>query len=500
MPHARETQTCRSLDQKTQTCLSSDAETQTCLSLPEHSLPDRNSPEHRLIGECPIDELKPSPENDRLYRPVDVDDPEIIALAESIAEHGVREPLVATLDGWILSGHRRHAAARLAGLKTVPCRIEPIRRSDDIDQFVKLLREYNRQRDKTADEKLREELVSANPDEAYEALLAHRRQQAQVAAPSLAIVGYKKRCEITGAKKPMLDAILHVLEQRREFWPLSDRQIHYALLNDPPLRHARKPDSTYVNDKRSYQSLTELLTRARLSGFVPMEAIADETRPVVTWDVHRDSRGFIRRELDGFLKGYFRNLMQSQPNHIEILGEKNTLLSILRPVAMRYCIPLTVGRGYSSLPPRHALAERYRRSGCEKLVLLIVSDFDPDGEEIAHSFARSMRDDFFVENIHAIKVALTAEQVERYRLPPNMTAKEQSSNYKKFVARHGRQVFEVEALQPAQLQDELRRAIDAVIDVPAFNAELDREKQDAAYLSGVRTTVHKTLHGLGGSG
>lgn len=196
------------------------------------------------MGECRIDELRPSPENDRLYRPVDRDDPEIIALAESILEHGVREPLVATLDGWIVSGHRRHAAARLAGLKTVPCRVEPIRRGDDSDQFVRLLREYNRQRDKTADEKLREELVSANPDEAYEALLAHRRQQAQVAAPSLQIIGYKKRCEITDAKKPMLDAILHVLDERREFWPLSDRQIHYALLNEPPLRHARKAAAT----------------------------------------------------------------------------------------------------------------------------------------------------------------------------------------------------------------------------------------------------------------
>lgn len=37
-------------------------------------------------------------------------------------------------------------------------------------------------------------------------------------------------------------------------------------------------------------------------------------------------------------------------------------------------------------------------------------------------------------------------------------------------------------------------------DVPAFNAELDREKQDAAYLSGVRTSVYKTLQGLTESG
>lgn len=317
-----------------------------------------------------------------------------------------------------------------------------------------------------------------------------------MAVPALSIVGEKRRSEITDAKQPMLDAILEVLHQRRRFWPLSDRQIHYALLNDPPLKHARKPASTYANDRRSYQSLTELLTRARLAGDIEMEAIADETRPVVNWQVHQDSRGFIRGQFDGFLKGYWRNLMQSQPNHVEILGEKNTLLSILKPVAGEFCIPLTVGRGYSSLPPRHAMAERYHRSGREKLVLLIVSDFDPDGEEIAHSFARSMRDDFAVEAIHAVKVGLTAEQVRRYALPPNMVAKENSPNYAKFVGKHGRNVFEVEALPPAQLQVELRDAIDSVIDRPAFNAELDREKQDAAYLAGIRATMHKTLQAL----
>jgi ParB-like chromosome segregation protein Spo0J len=448
------------------------------------------------ISERRLDELRPSPENDTLYRPVDPTDPEIVALAESIRQHGLREPIVVTEDNWLVSGHRRHCAATLAGLTRVPCRVEPLRRADDCDAFVRLLREYNRQRDKTADEKLREELVTSNPVEAYQSLVDYRREQARVATPALRIVGETRRCAITDAKQPMLDAILTILKERRPYWPLSDRQIHYALLNDPPLKHARKPASVYANDRQSYKSLTELLTRARLAGDIEMEAIADETRPVVNWQVHQDSRGFIRGQFDRFLKGYWRNLMQSQPNHVEILGEKNTLLSILKPVAGEYCIPLTVGRGYSSLPPRHGMAERYHHSGREKLVLLIVSDFDPDGEEIAHSFARSMRDDFGVDEVYAVKVALTAEQVRRYALPPNMVAKESSPNYAKFVAKHGQNVFEVEALPPAQLQAELRQAIDSVIDRAAFNAELDREKHDAAYLAGVRATVHKTLQGM----
>ena len=62
-------------------------------------------------------------ENDRLYRFVDPSDTEIIALVESMQAQGVLEPLVLTEDGYIVSGHRRCAAAKLAKLKTVPCRL-----------------------------------------------------------------------------------------------------------------------------------------------------------------------------------------------------------------------------------------------------------------------------------------------------------------------------------------------------------------------------------------
>ena len=63
-------------------------------------------------------------------------------------------------------------------------------------------------------------------------------------------------------------------------------------------------------------------------------------------------------------KGY-GGPMASQPLHIELIGEKNTLSGTILPVAMEYCIPLTLGRGYCSLPPRHGLTQRFRKSGKE---------------------------------------------------------------------------------------------------------------------------------------
>ena len=449
------------------------------------------------VHEVPIDQIRPSPENDRLYRPVDEDDGDIRALAESIAQYGVREPLVVSADGWILSGHRRHAAAKLAGLTHVPCRREAIRRLDDLDGFVHLLREYNRQRVKSFDELVREEVVSLNPDDTYAELLKHRQEKSDMSDfCGLAAVeaGVRRaRKQISDAKRPFLDAALRVIEDRRDFWPLSDRQVHYGLLNDPPLRHAAKPGSRYRNDRASYQDLTNLLTRARLAGRVPWDAIADETRPITRWLTDRNVHEFFRRELPSLLTGYWRDYQQSQPNHIEILGEKLTVASILRPVAEEYAIPLTIGRGYCSLQPRREIAERFRKSGRQRLILLLVTDFDPDGENIAQSFVRSLRDDFALLGVDAVKVALTAEQVRELELPPVMKAKAGSSQFKKFTGQHGHDVFELEALPPEELQRLLRQAIEQVMDRRAFEREKGQERLESRQIQATREQVLAAL-------
>lgn len=452
--------------------------------------------EHVRVFSRSLSEIRPSSENDNLYRPVTSDDPEVQSLAESIRKHGLMEPIVVTEDGYILSGHRRYVAAGLAGLTEVPCRTYPISRRKRKDEFLRLLREFNRQRSKTNAERLREEIVSIDAGEAYGDLIDYRMEKSELKLQTMEIEGEVRRHQISPAKRPFLEAIKRVIDDRREFWPLSDRQIHYALLNDPPLMHAGKPNSTYRNDKRSYRQLVELATRARLDFEIPMQAIADETRPVCQWETHPETGPFVADQVKHLMRGYCRDLLQSQPNQIEILGEKNTVASILKPVASKYGIPFTTGRGYCSLPPRAAMAERFKKSGREKLVLLIISDFDPDGEEIAQAFARSMRDDFYIGDVEAIKVALTEEQVRKYGLVPNMSAKSGSANFTKFTRRFGKDVFELEALDPSQLQDILDEAIRSVIDVDAFNLEVKREKEDAVFLEGVRRSITESLRGI----
>ena len=180
-------------------------------------------PGHVRVLDLPIAQVRPSPENARLYRPVDPTDSEIVALARSIAEHGVQEPLLITRDHWILSGHRRYAAAKLAGLATVPCRVKAVRKDADHDEFMVLLRECNRQRHKTFDERLREEVLSANPEDAHRALVEYRQSKSRVAVDRVEMGEGRRRHRLTEAKRPFLAAVRKVIEERRAFWPLSDR-------------------------------------------------------------------------------------------------------------------------------------------------------------------------------------------------------------------------------------------------------------------------------------
>ncbi len=430
----------------------------------------------RLVS---ISALRLSGFNDLLYRPIDPASEDIADLADSIKTNGLLQPLIITEDGYVVDGHRRLAACQRTGLREVKCQILPIDHNDP--RFLTLLREGNRQRVKSIDEIIREQLVDASADPDVDTIIEERICAAQVHVPETELHGTKTRASISTNKVPFLNAVIHVLNMNI-LGPMSDRQIHYQLLNDPPLIHAKKPDSVYRNDRKSYQSICDLLTRARLEGYIPWAAISDPTRPMVSWNVFPNVQPFIEDQFDSFLKGYFRNYQQSQPCHIEIVGEKNTVESTIRPVAMRYCIPYTIGRGFCSLQPRYELSQRFKASGKDRLVLLLLSDHDPDGEEIAQSFAKSIRDDFGIENLSTIKVALTREQITDLELSPMMQAKVSSSNYDKFVRRHGQDVYELEAVRPEKLQTFLEQTIRSIIDIDLFNAEAEQERLDMTAL------------------
>jgi len=441
------------------------------------------------------DEIRPAHENGLLYDTFSPNaDEDDYKLYMSIKAEGILEPLHISVDGVILSGYRRHAAARWLGLAAVPCIV-----ADDVvfndltaDERVGLLAIYNKQREKSHAERLREVMLEIDPDEAYKHLLQDRNDRRQVDIEDNVTLGVtKKRARITTTE--FLQAAQKALDSEKEYWPLTVRRVHYLLLNNPPLRHDKKPESTYQNDLGSYKALTNLLLRARLTDDIPHIAIEDETRPVRVLATYQHPADYIKDEVADFLRHYARDLLRGQAHHVEILVEKNAIRRHVERVADEYCIPCTTGRGFSSLTPRWKMVQRFQRSGKECLILLILSDFDPDGEEIAASFPRSLRDDFGLSNVIAHKVAISGADVREHGLPSDMEAKISSPNYKKFVRKHGIHVAELDAAPVILLQKKLRDAIESCLDMEIFRAELIKEKEDYAFIAATKQLVMKAM-------
>lgn len=442
----------------------------------------------RQVRIVPRASIRPSPQNDSVYRPPQPDDADIKSLADSMRELGVVEPLTVTTDGFILSGHRRYCASGVAGILEVPVIVEDIT-SDDADFMLRLVA-ANKQRVKSIAEVVREAVVEVSEKDAHADLVQYRVQRGKQAmrAEAMSIGDAKARSGISPQKAAFLLAAINAVEKLKDFWPVSVRTIHYQLLNEPLLRNSTRK-IPYANDRNSYSDLSGLLTEARFAGIIPFEAIHDPTRPVTSWNVNRHPGDFIRDQIEAFLKGYWRDLLQSQPDHVEVVGEKSTLGPIIEPVCSDYTVPLTIGRGYCSVPPRKAMHKRFTESGKDRLVLVVLSDHDPDGEQIASSFARSMRDDFGIDEgrVVAVRAALTRKQVKELGLPPSdVEAKPGSSGYAAYVEEYGTHVYELESVQPRRLQAMLRAAIESVLDLDAFREEQRLERRDAKEIAEVR--------------
>ena len=444
----------------------------------------------------PTTGIIPSPENDDLYGEMRNDD-QMKHLLDSIKKRGLEEPLILTRDRFILSGHRRFHAVRRLGWSDVPCRIRDDVKREGNPSFHKDLAEYNPQRVKKVGSLLKEALLRDNDDaDMHAGIESFDEASCVVDVDFMDVDGTKGVEEISDKKMPFLEAVQKAVEGLREYWPLSIRQIHYNLLNDPPLTMTPKRSKfdlehyRYRNDIKSYTALVRLLTPARYLGHISMDCIDDPTRPQITHSGFSSVDHFIQQEIDNFLCGYHRDRQLDQPRHIEILGEKNTLMSILKPIANEYYVPMSLGRGFCSVPVWKKMASRFRRSRKKEMTLIIVSDYDPEGLELADDAIRSLRDLWRLP-VEGHRIAVTRDQIDEMDLAEDFNrAKETSSRFNSFVDRTGSdETWECEALPPDYLEDQVKAAIETNMNMELFEAVVEQEYEDCDRLSDVRRSI-----------
>jgi len=466
----------------------------------ESRQPSRNRNARYKVLYLPIDEVKPSPENEEIYGPIEHDQ-QTEDLIDSIERRGLSDPLLLTRDRFIISGHRRLYALRYLKYKEVPVWITKDKH-DGNPEFHRLLAEYNPQRVKTPGSILREALLRDNNSaDTYAAIRERREASLKVNAEFMVVKGDKDITPISDRRIPFLEAVQKVIEDLRPYWPLSIRQIHYRLLNDPPLRQTCQRSKygpehwRYKNDCDSYTSLVDLLTPARYLGYVPMTCIDDPTRPQKMWHGFASVSQFIQQDVDRFLTGYHRDRQQDQPRYIEVFAEKSTLFKIVSRACNQYYVPFSIGRGFCSVPVWRDIEKRFHQSGKERMTLIVVADYDPAGLNLADDAVRSLRDRHNIP-VDGHRIAVNPEQIEELGLAEDFNPAKDGNKglYNAFVERTGsNRTWEVEALPPDYLVDQIQAAIVANMDIGIYTAICEQEESDCDQLTHIRAEIADQL-------
>lgn len=231
-----------------------------------------------------------------------------------------------------------------------------------------------------------------------------------------------------------------------------------------------------ANTQNNYKNLGEIISAARLAGLVDWSAIEDLGRvpAVPQWD--DDMESFIDSMKD-MARAYRLNPWEDQKYYVEIHVEKQALSSVLGPVANEYGIPFSMNKGYASQTSFRDASKRFIRAtdAGKTCVTLYAGDHDPSGLDMDRDFADRMH--VFGAEVELKRIALTRPQIRQYRCPPN-PAKENDARAAGYIAEHGAQSWEVDALDPLVLRRIAVKEIKALIQPKPWATVAARQERE----------------------
>jgi len=281
-----------------------------------------------------------------------------------------------------------------------------------------------------------------------------------------------------------LDKVQAILEELEEFQPLTLRQIYYQMVSKGYIE----------NNISQYTSLCTLLTDARYAGRIPWDAMEDRTRSYHDLTGWLDAEQFKTATYQRLLRGYRRDLMQSQDCYIEIWVEKDAMSSIFIKVAEPYTIPVVVNKGFHSTSFLYNYSQRLQNHDNKRPVILYFGDFDPSGKDMPRAIEKRLKNDLDVHTLSLKTIALSLQDIETYRLPYKPEAvKKLDKRTPKFVAEYGKIAVELDALPLVVMKQKIKDSILNEIYVDDFNEQVEKEQQELIILNSLRDTIKDQL-------
>ena len=253
--------------------------------------------------------------------------------------------------------------------------------------------------------------------------------------------------------------------------PLTLRGLFYILVSKGAL----------PNTKSAYKTLSSVLAEYRYNGLFPSHLIKDVTRRTTKLEVNEYfaqelSEEEIKEKIKQLIESYSNfsiNPWKDQPYRVIAAIEKEALYDIVEKFISEFqygIYELKCLKGFDSATDIISLAKTVNKLEKEGYtpVILVLSDFDPSGEEIFNDFQRRLKDLSKSTKLIVEKIMITKEQVLKYNLPYAPESQEEieklrrDSRYKRFVEQHGLMRVELDALFSIKPEEAKRIILESI--------------------------------------
>lgn len=283
----------------------------------------------------------------------------------------------------------------------------------------------------------------------------------------------------------IVDYVNEILDQYS--MPLTLRQIFYRLV----------ASYEYPNKSSAYTQLSKQLVLARIREHIDESLIEDRSREFLGGDHgFEDPQSYFYHQTSKFLsspKHYNRRMWTTQPEFVVVWVEKDALSRVFSKIAERFNVVTAPSRGYASYT--YIIKAIEQLPADKPTTILHFADHDPSGLDMTRDLHKRFNEYSGLE-VKVERIALNHGQVETYHLSPNptKTADPRASDY---IAKFGNQCWELDAIEPSELESLVSKAITKHIDVAPWKKTFEQEKKERQKLETLFSSITKLLENNG---
>lgn len=263
----------------------------------------------------------------------------------------------------------------------------------------------------------------------------------------------------------LLDQVNQVLQDYREYLPLTIRQVFYRLVGTVG----------YLKSETAYKNLCETLNRARRAGLISFRHLRDDGVERYASPSWTDAESFLA-EMREAADDFRLDRQAGQAKRLWLLCEAAGMAPMLSRVADEHGVPVLSSGGFDSLTAKYDLA-------CElaqhQSIVLHVGDHDPSGVHLFDSLAEDVAAlTVGMDGVEPefVRVAVTPDQARDLDLP---SAPPKATDNRRF---EGEETWQAEAIPPDVLARIVQEAIVSRLDVQTRAEVLLQEIEDSERL------------------